>query len=183
MEIVIGGAIFWMAVIGLIIALEFFTVYENHWGAIWIFGFLCCMAFFTTFNPFAWMWHNSGAVLVFAATYIMIGIGWGFGKWWFHLKNEMDRITPRLLSLKSDYANSMKIGSPGTFTDYLEGKGLISRAKNKKTQISVWMFWWPFSMFWTFFDDLLRRFYNWVIERYIDVFDKINTIVFGDLNK
>lgn len=185
MEIIIGGLLFWGLLIALLVACEFSTVNENHWSFGWLVIFFTLLSYFSPFNAFVWMWHNPGGVLIYSAIYISIGVCWGFVKWAFHLKNEKDRIESLLTTLKANYAAKQKDAGPeykGSFTDYLEERGYISRATNKKTLISVWMLWWPFSVLWTSFHDVLRRFYDWAIEHYMFIFDKINHQIFGSLN-
>jgi hypothetical protein len=184
-EIVIGGLLFWTLLIALLVACEFSTVNENHWSFGWFLIFFAVLSYCSSFNAFAWMWHNPMATISWATLYIALGIGWGFVKWAFHLKNEKDKIESMLSTLKANYAGKQKDTGPvykDTFTDYLEERGYISRATKNKTLISVWMFWWPFSVLWTSLHDVLRRFYDWAIEHYMFIFDKINHQIFGSLN-
>lgn len=185
-ELAVGGFLFWVIVIAFLIACEFSTVNESHWSFAWLIIFLGVLAWGSTFNPFAWMWHNPGTTLMAAALYIVVGVGWGFVKWMFHLHNEKDYIEANLADYKTQYNQALiTVHSPfnGTFTDYLESRKLISRAAKNKYLISIWMLWWPFSVLWTALHDVLRRFYNWVIEKYLYLFDKINVSVFGSLNQ
>lgn len=185
-ELVIGGALFWLLLIGLLVLCEISTVNETHWGFAWflIFGGILWWGF--NANPFAWMLHNFGTTLIYAGIYLTAGVFWGFGRWYFYIKDAHDRILSNEKSLRQDYTDAgARTVNPykGSFTDWLTEYNRIPLGKNNKEKISIWMFWWPFSMFWTFFDDILRRAYNAIIEQYMFIFDRINNMVFGGLNK
>jgi hypothetical protein len=176
---VLGGFWFWCLFVGLLVLLELSTAAESHWGFAWLLLFCGVLWLFGNANPFAWFWQNPITVLIYAGIYLSIGLPWGIAKWFFHLKNVRDSLNPRLDLLRVEY-NSKKQADQ-TFQQYLEYWNYIPVARKNKNQISVWMMWWPFSMAYTFFADIVRRFYHWVMDQYIVVFDKINNAVFGDL--
>lgn len=183
-DLMVGGALFWLLLIAVMVLCEISAVNETHWGFAWLFVFSGILWWGFNANPVTWAFHNFGTFCIYSGIYLVAGMGWGFAKWWFHVKNARDVINSRP-SLKTEYTIKQASTTPfdGTFTDYLTDRGYIPVAMKNKEKISVWMFWWPFSMFWTFFDDFLRRMYNLVIEKYMFIFDRINNVVFGDLNK
>ncbi len=68
-----------------------------------------------------------------------------------------------------------------TYYEYLVDKRIIPQAKDNKELIGSWMTWWPFSILWTIFSDILRRFYNWVIDRFMGIYNTITAHVFKGL--
>src|SRR4051812_37866594 len=157
-DLIVGGALFWLLVVVLFVACEVSTVNETHWGWLWllIFGVVLTWGFHS--NPFAWMLNNVGTTMIYSGIYLAIGVVWGFAKWYFHIKNAHDNIMDKEKALRDDYIAKQASTTPfnGTFTDYLTGRGYIPLASQNKEKISVWMFWWPFSVFWTMLDDVLR---------------------------
>jgi len=185
MSIVMGGFLFWALVFGTLILCELSTAADNHWSVAWILLFLGMLTFFGEANPFVYMWQHAVAMLLYFGIYIAIGVCWGFAKWYFYLKNELDKINKNLTLFKGRYADAIaRISSPfkGTFTDWLQENNYISIASQNKYKLSIWMCWWPFSMFWSLFDDVLRRFWSWVVDRFMGIYSKINNAVFGHLN-
>lgn len=181
---VLGGFWFWLLVLGLLVLIELSTMSENHFGFGWIALFCGVLWLFSDFNPLTWIWHNPWTLLIDSGVYLAIGLIWGIAKWFFHLKNVNDSITPSLDRYREMYETAKaRADNPfvGSLQAYLEDRSIIPVAKNNKNQISVWMLWWPFSLAYTLFADVVRRLCHWIMDHYIVVFDRINNSVFGNL--
>ena len=50
--------------------------------------------------------------------------------------------------------------------------------REKKQKLSTWVIWWPLSMFWSFFDDFIKRSINAMLEWFGGIFDAISRKAF-----
>lgn len=167
-----------LIVIAALIAIEAAVIFENHLGLLAIALLAAYLAVFTAFNPFVWVVSLSGwTIVTWVVGWFLAGLVWSFPKWYLYLKNVRDSFTEkRLQSYRDAYAKDPKKAL--TFVSYLQDEGVAPVALHEKMRISVWMVWWPFSIVETFFKDIVRRFYNWVVDRFIKVYDAITAKVF-----
>src|SRR6266404_2172117 len=132
LELVVGGALFWLLLFGVLILCEISAVNETHWGFLWLVLFCGVLWWGFSSNPFIWAMHNFGSLLIYCGIYLLLGVMWGFGKWYFFLRNALDRIMREENSLRTDYQSRQASTIPfnGSFTQYLEERGRIPRAKD-----------------------------------------------------
>jgi len=173
---------FWLLLIAVIIMIEWSVAYEVHEPAIGVLLVFLGTAWFFGFMPWTWVVANPISILAAAAMYMVIGILWGFVKWYFHMLNEKDNLSniyrKSYEESKNPTSSDYFASGSETYYQYLIRKNMIPKAKNSKYLISVWMVWWPFSMVWTAMNDIVRRLYNWVIDKYLYVYDAISAHVF-----
>lgn len=181
LEIVIGGAVFWLLIAAFFIATEITVAQESNLGVVWLTLLVLTLAVISPFNLFVWIWYHLITTAWIVAVYLVSGAIWGFVKWYFYVLNSRDYVKTNETRLRAGWSTSSQNAKP--FTNYLIEHNYIPQAKEKKSLISVWMFWWPFSIFWTVFNDIIRRGYNWVITKYITVFQRINNHVFKGFDK
>ena len=125
------------------------------------------------------MWANPWTVVFAAVIWVIVGITWAFAKWYFYLKDAKDKIsTDKMKELRGLYADPAKTAQFPTFLDYLQDRGYAPTAYKEVDLISVWGAWWPFSMFESAFNDIIRRGWNALVRRYIKTFDAITASVF-----
>lgn len=95
------------------------------------------------------------------ACYLLIGVGWSLVRWYmFCYKQKTELLDPH---------------------NEWNKKNLSSRPlpREHKSRIMGWMSYWPFSMVWTFFDDVIAEFFNWAFEQCENRFDKISEKIFS----
>jgi hypothetical protein len=176
-----SGLLFWILVIAFFIATECSVSWKSHLGFLWLGILLAALTIFSTFNPFVWIWANPWIFLFAVVIYIIAGISWAFGKWWFYLNDAKDRIGAETLAgyrKKYEAGDSVDVKGYSSFLDYLQKRSLAPKASNEVDLISVWGAWWPFSMFESAFNDIIRRGWNWLVRKYIKTFDNITARVF-----
>lgn len=105
-------------------------------------------------------WLSATGLIVL---YLLVGVAWSLGKW-----------TMYCYKRKTDYKDA-----PGDYERrMLSGRPL---PRDHKSRIMAWMGYWPYSMGWTFCDDVIGQFFNWAFERCEAKFDKISEKMFKDI--
>jgi hypothetical protein len=181
----LSGMLFWFFVLVTFIMCEFTVVRESHLSLLWLGIFAFILYWGYHINVVTWTANNFSTAVIYTLSYLGIGLLWGFIKWTFHLKNARDDIMKNEVGYRRQYetAKLPPNAFEGSFTDYLEGSWIIPVAATNKEKISVWMIWWPFSLFWTLLHDIVGRMYDALIKHYLFLFDRINKMIFGSLNR
>lgn len=132
-------------------------------GTCWFFSVL----------PWTWAFANISTILIYSIAYLAVGVVWGFVRWYFYMLSARDNLGD---VYRKNWLEDKSMDV--TYYQYLVIKNQIPQAKKKKHLISIWMIWWPFSIIYTLFDDVVRRFYNWIIEKYLQIYNSISAHVF-----
>src|SRR6266566_3873719 len=103
-----GGFLFWGLLITFIVLCEWTTIDDSHGSFVWLVFLLAMLTLFSDVNPFIWLWHNKMTALADLIIYVILGIGWGFMKWYFYLKNAHDKITLNETMFRDNYGLAQK---------------------------------------------------------------------------
>lgn len=107
---------------------------------------------------------NPTTILLYVIPYLILGIIWSFIKWYLFLLSEKKRY----LLEKDTYKNRELI---------------IPQATNYKSDITMWIFYWIFSLLFTLFHDWVYYIWKRIRLRLDFFYNKISEKVFKDLNK
>jgi len=99
---------------------------------------------------------NFLGILKFLGLYLVVGITWSFIKWYL-----------LLIRRKEKYAENQWQGIP--------------TAKEYKSEIIVWMSYWPWSMTWTLLNDPIKRFFNFIYLKFSTLYQKLSDRIFKDI--
>ncbi|MBU1179759.1 hypothetical protein KJ885_02345 [Patescibacteria group bacterium] len=185
----VGGVLFWILLsvvcLLLIVAVEF---ERPGWATVSVIATFLLLGFFGDFNVWLAVKGNPLIALGFFFAYVVVGVLWSFGKWWFFVRNKRDEYEEckaRFLrdkgientsvvpdNLKKEW--SQQFGRYAT-RDYYGGK---PKARENKARILTWMIYWPWSMFWTLINDPIKRFFKFIYERLQKVYQKIADSVY-----
>lgn len=110
-------------------------------------------------NPFALVWNNLGATVLFVIGFFIFGGIWSLFKWYLHLTNVRDDMKER-----------------GTTE-----RPHNSYARNNKARIIAWIGHWPLSIIGTFFGDVLYRIGRRIYSYLGGTYERIEKHVFGDM--
>lgn len=168
--VALGGYIFWAllgaVLVGLVAAVD---KDESFIASVLTLGTLVFLTLFTTFNPFAWVWANSGLVILLAIGYVLVGIVYSGAKWvlWNYT------ISRKLKAYKPDWMKAQPRRDYESLADYearffetakyklnLPSDEISPRVRNNKSRIMTWMVYWPFSFVWTVLKDPFRIVYD-----------------------
>lgn len=209
--VALGGIIFWILTGAVVAALVAAVDRDEPTLATFLVaGTLVFLALFTTFNPFLWMWANSGLLLLLAAAYVLIGVGWTVVKWYFFnlniasklraVRDEWLKKNPRYRGyegtrhLNADH-KTMDGEEPVETLEHYEWRfvrdhreivgydvdSLPLKVTKHKSRIMTWLAYWPFSAAWTLLNDPLRHLYNFLYERIGGSLQAISNRVFRDI--
>lgn len=194
-EIFIFGTFwFWLLSLACFIGLLWAIAEEAvGWATTVVVGFFLLLTFFGTFNVFAYIMQHPGYALTWLGVYLVGGIPWAAAKLWIwgkNLRDELEDIRDEWLAKKGVKATEMtdelvrewnSYSSPKKDFCYKIGNSDMSvtpKIRNHKAKIVAWMMYWPVSLFWTMFNDALRRLWNSLYHLVSTRFQKILDSVF-----
>ena len=111
---------------------------------------------------------NPLVVVVAILAYIVLGSVWSIIKWYFYV-----------VQARTDYINNDYSGKIYTISDI---KNNIPKASSNKGRITSWMFYWPFSVIITLFNEPIKNIFNKIYYKFTSSFDKISNNVFMNNN-
>ncbi len=131
---------------------------------LFLFIFMGNLEFFDSFIYY--IKNNSGKALLIFLGYFLAGAIWSIVKWYYFLLNSKEEQKKR------------KIDYPSLAKDF---KFKIPKPSEHKSDIILWMSYWPFSAFWTLIDNPFKKIFNGIFKRLEGVYNKIAAYVFKDL--
>ena len=145
-------------------------------------------------NIVPWIVSHPLKILEYTAGYVITGIVWGFVKWYFYLLKARDRIIDYRTSwIERNGAidDTVIAGVPGNNKtrreqfEYDVAHDLLSpripTAKSHSGCIIFWMSYWPASAVWTLINDPFTRFFKFIYNRIVAMFESIAHAMFKDL--
>ncbi len=196
---IVGGVWFWTLAIIELIFLSIFVQNEDEWFAFYsLIVFVLLISLFGDAKILAYIKNNPFDVVRLGVLYTIIGFGWGIAKYFYVSK----RVANKIDSIKYDFNNDLenitkahnkhKIGEKTEQVDpenvwktYLKSELDYEDKKqldfyHQGTRIVFWMAYWPISLFWTLFTDILRNFAEWCYETFlINIFKKVHEATIG----
>ena len=148
-----------------------------------------------------WLIANPLYAVGGVAAYVLIGIIWSMVKWWFHVrkiaKNQREARTYWLQERADSPPGNVKLYENALATGVLDPvlqkawEDNIRRhcydsikkpyASENKKKIMGWLAYWPWSFLWTFINDPVRTFFNWLYESLSGLYQRIADSAFRGL--
>lgn len=174
---------------------------ENGWGTgLSLIGLGVVLWFFGDFNVFAWAWTNPLFMLECIGAYLVLGAVWSLSKWKmlcvdlrdtfqevkkdFRIKNKItkDTIPPNLRSKWLDFLNDSNWGKNRWLRGRINGiEDVIPKPSEYKTAILYWLGYWPLSILWFFFHDMIERIFDWIYKTFTRVYHSIARSTFAGI--
>src|SRR3989344_1109260 len=192
---VFGTFWFWALVVAETILLFFFLNDDDKFignATLSLIIFLLVLQFFGDVKIFSYALENPLKSLFYLFGYVVVGVLWSFGKWWFYLMEEKRRYDTAKNAFLKDYKIKDDVIIPVALKEkwkqatkeggyYNNGQiyqfKLNPQAKEYKGKIITWMCYWPWSMVWTLINDpikkLFKNIYNWLQNSYQRVSDYV----------
>jgi hypothetical protein len=185
----VTGVVFWLfavaAVVAIVTALEF-----DYWepAAVVTGVFLLVLFGFTDFHARYGHLLTLRNVLLGAAGYVGCGMIWTVVKWQFFLSERRERWDdavaayrrlrrlPADAPLKGDGAGLAQFLYEHKYNEFVSGYGADRRltvrplASAHKATIAAWGAWWPLSVLWSIFDDVLKNLGRWIYRQMIGIY-------------
>jgi hypothetical protein len=195
--IMFGSFWFW-AIIAIWVLVEIIAVAHDEGG--WAFGtFLVVFLAWFLFgegNLLVQIAQNWKLVLIAMGAYMVVGTIWSLIKWrlfaskkarkYNELKTKwFDKNAPgkNLADLSEQEEKVFWESIANSWGGYHKADGIkkeiVPSYLDHKEDILVWMIWWPFSLFWTVFDDLLKQLGEIIMHKLRHVFTNVAKGAFG----
>jgi len=197
---VVGGLWFWILAAIEIAFLSFFVQDENPLASfVSVAIFVLLIHLFGNAGFFSYITENPWDVVRWVVLYSIIGFGWAVAKYFYVAKRVSNKISgiKEAFAKEAEYEMSRWSGNNKGKTPVREhvwkyylndSLGYDDQAKldfsHQGAQIIFWMAYWPISMFWTFFTDILKNFGTWCYETFlIQIFKKIHEYTIGSATR
>lgn len=165
--------------------IEFFLLtwfVEEEWGPASLVSLLIFMVliwWLADIPIWSWIRDNPGTLFKWFVAYVVIGIGWTTGKYYFVLS----KVRNRIKALRKRY-DAIKHTEKTSWTDYVSRNSSYEDFDSTATQLVFWASFWPPSMFWTLLNDPIRKLFKFLIyDVFIGVYRKMYKKMVGDLLK
>lgn len=208
---VIGSFWFWTLVGVEAIVLLTAVRHDNGWWATFsVFSFAFVMWLFGNFNVFSYIFHNPVFVLSCFSGYLLIGVGWSFGKWFLFnraIKETYQRMKEQFLDMHQQpgtvvpenlqliWAQYLNVSdhwkrNNDHWNDYVPKTYSIKRveditpkANDFKSDIIFWISYWPVSVLWSLLHDFVERMLNEIYNFFKGVYDNITRRMFQEISR
>lgn len=178
-----GTPWFWMALI--VPYLLLIWMVETEASGFALFTVIATAVIFCLGNPtiVPFVLHNPLIDLYAVLSYIAIGVGWGFVKWFFYILKKRDIFASKLTKWKDEVVvwerEDGKSSYRRTKPQEPSKEDFMPTVIDNKGRIVFWMSYWPCSAFWTILSDPLTRFYNFLYHRLASLFDAMSRAMFA----
>jgi hypothetical protein len=115
-----------------------------------------------------WIRDNPGQLAMYALYYVLVGLGWSVGKYYFmlaRLRREVKKVRSKWLSVPRPSEDQT------TWEEFrnreIRGWKSEYEFENTAKKLVFWSAWWPPSMFWTLLNDPISWFFKFLVR---DVF-------------
>jgi hypothetical protein len=178
-----GSTVFWLLLVCGFLAIGWIVEEEEFvWAVLTFVGLLIFLQLCTTLGALAYLRHNPFKLLVAFGVYVGIGIIWSFCKWFIYLHDENERIHADYNWLFARLTDTIKLGDIDKINEYKKDiKDKIPTALRNKERITGWTAFWPWSMTWFFFSDLIRKLYKRIFQFFQEVYENMAKRVFKDM--
>ena len=107
--------------------------------------------------------HNPGKVALIILGYFVAGTAWSFVKWVLLLAERRERYNEtKAKVLKNAGVTELTPELARTLINRLTTYEVVPQVKEHKSDILMWMTYWPFSGLWTLINDPVRRIFQWI---------------------
>lgn len=190
---VLGGFWFWVSFIGLFFLVMAFSENDRYLLAtislgLFVWGVIA-------FNVITLSLTSIAIILI---VYALCGVVWSFIKWFSYLRKRAEMYAAykvrwsktvgiagitestnmRETLNDEEYYIFREYLSQSYFIDYTNSR-IIPTWKDKVDKLTGWMLFWPTSLFWTFLNDPLVRFFRWTVKRFGNWYDGIANKIFA----
>lgn len=168
---VVGTLWFWVLIIASVILLTYQVNVGNGWGSSVVFVLtILALAFLGNSKLFIglldYINENPGRVIFVFCSYFIAGAIWSLFKWYYFV---LDIKEQQIKESKEDYNKKhgfkFEIPMPGDF----------------KSDIILWMSYWPLSFIWTMIDNPFKRIFSRIFKNLENVYTRISNYIFKDV--
>lgn len=179
-----GSVGFWALVVTIFLLNFYFVELERtFWATVTLIGTFVALAFLGDFN----LWHvvrdNPIQAVIAGASYFGIGAVWSIGKWWFYVKEMFGHYTEArndfMISEGKNPSDAMDQPTKGKWAMNSQARAYAKPLiRRHKSQISMWMIYWPWSGVWTLINDPVKKIFARIFHELQGLYQKIADSVY-----
>jgi hypothetical protein len=128
-----------------------------------------------------WVTDNEGKTMGLIVSYFVIGTVWGIIKWFLYVNRELEKHNEKK-TVWLQHQGLKAIETPEQALRFKEtfehGYQLPPQAGSHKSDIMMWMTYWPFSGLWTLINDPVRRVFRTIYTQIAESLQSISNRMF-----
>lgn len=182
------GSLWWYVVsAGFFIWAIILTEKESlTWTFISLVLYLSFLSFIGGINVFNFLFFHPIKTLLYVLGYFLIGVIWSFIKWWVKVNKAAQKYKetweafikdykPRNSTVPKEHQNYIN-RQKQEWESQISGRRDITKpiASQYKEKISVWIIYWPFSLFWSFLHDFVKNMVEFFVLKFQKFYQKIS---------
>lgn len=187
----IGGFWFWTLIVCAFIVLVLCVEFEAPFKALGtIIVTTGLLVLFGNFDPFGWIAANPLHTVGLVAGYFLSGTLWSLVKWWLFVGRRKEAYEDMKLEwFRSEGIKGVTVvpeDRRGDWASYVsqwrrQKEAQIPQAMDYKGLIMTWMAYWPWSVFWSAFDDVIRKIFATIYAELASTFQRISNRMFSSV--
>lgn len=194
---VVGGLMFWIAMLAWIVVVWAFTENEHGFcGLISTVVYGCVLQFVFKVDVLHWLLSHPIPLIGFGVFYFFLGALWSFWRWYLFAKDSLEPYirmkTDWLISKGESTFDSIPEHLKEEWVKYIEGDYGERRrlcqtplVRDNKAKIMRWIGYWPLNAISWAFNDMIRRFvkmiYNYIHDWLQSIANRVFSVVKKDL--
>lgn len=123
----------------------------------------------------SWIWNHPWKTIFYTSGYFLVGAVWSVAKWWF-------RETEKARLAKIAYDKDSLFSKPEPWADFIKHKKGDPADRYSRSDIVVWIVWWPFSALYTLLNDPIRRLARRIYTELLKTYQRISDHVWKEPN-
>lgn len=188
MELFVFGTFwFWALFILANLILFAFTEFKSGGLATMLVVFvLCLLQWYGDIHVFTFIFENPLICVLLGVGYFATGTAWSVVKWWFYVKQQKrlyDEVRHRFCIDKNlDENNPIPDDFKDAFKSYCVYNSRIEicpQVSNHKSDVFLWIGYWPWSMLWTILNDPITRLIKNIYHMISGFLQKISNSIFA----
>lgn len=165
-----------------------FIIYDSGWLAtlsLIVAGLVIHFAgFINLVDVIAQNWLQA---IYMAGGYVVVGTAWSFVKWTLYILNcKRKYVEDRdefIRTHKGSGSETDLVKAKQKWRDSYHGQPKAPQVKDHKSDIAMWLFYWPFSAVSTVIRDFTKKLFNLVYNTVKDLFQGISDRIYADIEK
>ena len=155
-------------------------------GAVIVFiGYCVLIQLWAEIDILKWVMKNPLHLLWILPSYAFIGLVWSWFKWWLKVTRLAKMIDEELLKFKTAEkitTDSLTTRQNNKFRQYSILHLEKPKFSENKRKISVWVMYWPTSVFWFFLNDFVKKAIRRLVESFHKVYEGMTNRAFKNID-
>jgi len=185
----VGSFWFWTLLVASFILVVFMAeVWDApFWAAATVIATLVALDLLGDAGLWSWVLANPLLIGAGAGVYVVGGTLWSFVKWYIFVRKRREGYLDQRAQFMVDHKLEEKDKIPPTLLRKWQSQLSYSNrempsARKEKSRILRWMVYWPWSVIYSLFADLVREVFLIIYARMATTFQRISESIYGDIS-